>query len=90
MSDHLPECEWSDNTRVNRHCICPALRACEQRVRDEERSGAPVAMIELAGYSRGYAAGVQAALKVVEPWLENHSLNDDDLMNTIDALRRRP
>lgn len=37
MTDHLPECEWSDNTRVNRHCICPALRACEQRVREEER-----------------------------------------------------
>ena len=37
MTDHLPECEWSDNTRVNRHCICVALRACEQRVLNAAR-----------------------------------------------------
>lgn len=32
MSEHLPECQWNDETRVNRRCICPALRDCEARV----------------------------------------------------------
>ena len=45
--------------------VIAALRACEQRARKEERGGAPVAAIELAGYSRGYAAGVSAARDAV-------------------------
>lgn len=35
MSDHLPECDTSHNGLPP--CICEPLRACEQRVRDEER-----------------------------------------------------
>ena len=36
MSDHLPECFWPDLPE-RAVCICDRLRACEQRVRDEER-----------------------------------------------------
>lgn len=48
MSDHLPECPvpemdglWGlpmhpEDAKAN--CICPSLRACEQRVREDERA----------------------------------------------------
>lgn len=39
MSDHLPECPWADRGYAF-PCTCDRLRACEQRVRDEERERA--------------------------------------------------
>lgn len=45
MSNHLPECPYVvfdqqgliPATVIPGGCICPALRECEQRVRDDER-----------------------------------------------------
>lgn len=46
MTEHLPECPWFPNTHEDVSCndsetlvsFCDALRACEQRVREEERN----------------------------------------------------
>lgn len=71
MSNHLPECEWNDETRVNRRCICPALRACEARVTADE-----IAYANLRAAS-AYAAGVsderariKAGVKALTPLLD--------------------
>ncbi len=63
MSDHLPEC--ADAMIPDFHnerwvCICPALRACEKRVRVNERDWRD------QSFGLGYAAGVQAARDAVE------------------------
>lgn len=104
MTIHLPDCIYTPErfdpeqniVWDGKPCICERLRACEQRVRDEERAGAPVAMIELAGYSRGYAAGVQAAREAVAAiphWDEDsgeslfRACDKDNVLAAIDALR---
>ena len=35
MNEHLSECSWAPP--VDNYCICNLLRACEQRVRNEEQ-----------------------------------------------------
>ena len=91
MTEHLPECYLSGPPSL---CpMCESLRACEQRVRDEERSGAPVATIELA-FGRGYNRGYFAALEAVEQAIRD-ALSDDGRnlyaeltsLAAIDALR---
>lgn len=54
MSDHVLECRWE-----SQRCICEELRACEQRVLDDD--------VLAAAYhgQAGYAAGVQAAREAV-------------------------
>lgn len=89
MTEHLPECEWSDNTRVNRHCICPALRACEQRVFHEQIEGRQHDMV--MAYLRGLDAARDAVADCRVPWptatgvLVNEGI--DDALAAIDALR---
>ena len=38
MSGHLPECQPKTAPEPPFICICPELRACEERVREDERS----------------------------------------------------
>ena len=65
MTDHLPECaerraEW----RWSEDCICPALRACEQRVLEQNARAFDVAVIKhLLQEER--AAGLDAAREAV-------------------------
>lgn len=66
-SGHLAECEWNDETRVNRRCICPALRACEARVTTPSHY-----------HDLGYAAGVQAARDAVVAAYENEDYAHHD------------
>lgn len=58
MSNHLPECGTNDGSMF---CICPALRACEQR---SYTLGIEVGKHD--GWVAGHAAGVQAARDAVE------------------------
>lgn len=51
MSNHLPEC---DSPSLPNACICPELRAFEQRVRNEYRVG-----------HADYASGLDAAREAV-------------------------
>ena len=87
MSDHLPECPLN-NIDIHGLCMCPELRACEQRV------------LSVAGphnYSRGrkdgYANGVQAARDAVAALLGwQHgiamtAITKADALAAIDALR---
>lgn len=87
MSGHLPECPHSNSRTVTfygGYCVCPLLRACEQRV----LSG-PMSMPSyLDGRKRGYAAGVQAARAAVaaihkpDPYAWTH----DDEGNDVDMV----
>lgn len=55
MTDHLPDCY---RTNTMGPCICPALRACEARVREEYESQDCYAL----GFSHGINEGVPKAL----------------------------
>ena len=58
MTEHLPECMTSV-VRMNYDCICPELRACEQRVaRTREGNGE----LWLDGYGTGWQDGHTFAL----------------------------
>lgn len=80
MTAHLPECPMKPiaEAPVDFHqhfpdCICPALRACEQRVREEESrnvigsvSLAAIGEANLQQYQLGYTAGLDAAREAVD------------------------
>lgn len=106
MTDHLPECPITvhkgeccyDDPLFGFPCWCDTLRACEQRVRDEERGWEGAVVIARAGYEDGYAAALDAAREaldalpteqtvkegVSEFWVEiNHAIA------AIDALKEK-
>ena len=73
MTTHLPECAVlrpADNY-YGGACICPSLRACEQRVRDEALKAEYLRYEEAAirdqdaAYRKGYAAALDAAREAV-------------------------
>ena len=55
MSEHLPECYWPELPE-RAICICDRLRACEQRVREDERDNCWSAVAELVATE--FLAGV--------------------------------
>ncbi len=70
MSEHLPECWYSDPDKVpavvandGYPCVCDRLRACEQRMLDDDVPAA--AYHGEKGYTMGYAAALDAAEQVV-------------------------
>lgn len=108
MTDHLPECPCNNadergcfliSAETDRcvSCICPALRACEQRVREEMQHPDPgisekQAIANYAIYRNGYAAGVQAARDAVAALPKEdggycHVFHACDVEAAIDALR---
>lgn len=103
MSKHLPECpqfcdgkppkcRGGDCTLCDEvDCICDALRACEQRMLDDD--------VLAAAYhgQKGYAAGVQAAREAVDGYLAkgtcpdcSFTSRDSDILAAIDALLDTP
>lgn len=71
MSDHLPECPFPKH--YWRACICAELRACEQRVREEESrnvigsvSLAAIGEANLQQYQLGFATALDAAREAVD------------------------
>ena len=83
MTDHLPECYNSDPcptclpSPCRCLCICPALRACEQRVLAEREADGPwfrsVVHDCCVDKQTAYAAGLDAAREAVaalEPLLD--------------------
>jgi len=83
MSDHLPECRDAlipDFHNERWICICPALRACEQRV----RMGRMLTWDEYEDVKRrAYAAGVQAARDATDSQRSKFKARDWD--DAIDA-----
>lgn len=95
MSDHLPECNQRDTVWQKAYysgveCICPAIRACEQRVRDEDqriliKHGAEQFVRgERIGKAMGHAAGVQAARDAIEavPPIDQR-IDDNELISLV-------
>ena len=65
MTEHLPECAVSvalPGTFTS--CICDELRACEQRMLDDDVPAA--AYHGQRGYETGYADALAAALRAVD------------------------
>lgn len=105
MSSHLPECpiqeHWDSNWDCptycdggceSAECICPTLRACEQRVREGWYE------VQSKTWDEGYKHGLGAAreaVKVQAPVMWSNSLGAaqrtavwiDDAVAAIDALR---
>lgn len=83
MSEHLPECiyepeQWDIEQSIvwgNKPCICAALRACEQRVREDDKN-----TFLRAAYDTGREDGVQAARD------EGYSAALDKAKDLIDAV----
>ena len=72
MSHHLPECPHADPRKVTfygGYCVCPLLRACEQRVLDAAREAVDSMVIETAGNS---AATVIQALAAIDALKETN------------------
>ena len=78
MTDHLPECPYVvfdqqgqiPATVIPGRCICRALRACEQRVRNQDIATRHADLQEakalLASRDEAWYAGVDAAREAVE------------------------
>ena len=101
MTDHLPECLHDDDTYGLRGlCICDELRACEQRVREEDQRSLIKYGVQMFmrgkqyGRPMAYAAGVQAArdavlaLPVIDRYDKWWSIDGPQALAAIDALRR--
>jgi hypothetical protein len=73
-------------------CQCDALRACEQRVRDEERGWEGAVVIARAGYEDGYAAALDAAREAVASMeiavVGNSAATVDQALAVIESLRK--
>lgn len=84
--DHLPECPFGvelTNGSTVMLCICSQLRACEQRVREEQE------MQRLRAYEKGCKVGVQAARDTVAARLTRMGYDTEDTnpyLAAIDAL----
>lgn len=81
------------NTVAAGSCICSKLRACEQRVREEERAWEGAVVVARAGYQDGYDAALRDARDAVEDqsdiifrgasWVKH-----EPVLFAIDALRK--
>lgn len=95
MSDHLPECDaWDTDDDTIGDCICDRLRACEQRVREDEQSHNFSPDIHWAGMAEVYQRGLDAARKAVAA-VEYRPTNPETMirsmaLDAIDALRGEP
>ena len=99
MIDHLPECLTPmDLNRGFWLCICKELRACEQRVRDDERSSNFTPDDHSNGMTEAFQRGLDAAREAVrdaqhklpiDPLSDNWRTDIEhrlDIINVIDAL----
>ena len=99
MSEHLPECP-DQHSSHDGTCICDRLRACEQRVREEEQSHLPAVLFGngdekavLQIRDMAYAAGVQAARDAVAGVAVRKDTSHDmrvQALAAIDALKEKP
>lgn len=97
MTEHLPECFASlcecDKTHFKSidcdfFCICPSLRACEQRVMAAIDLPAANVQYQRVGYRNGLDAAREAAIRALtddDGFVRQSEL--DDVLEYIDALR---
>lgn len=102
MTEHLPECFASlcecDDTHFKSidcdfSCICPSLRACEKRVREEIDREAFV-LDEGDPFRQAYRKGLDAAREAVASMVietvGNSAATVEQAVSAIDALREKP
>lgn len=67
-SRHLPECPAPAGliAPVPKGCICSALRACEQRVRKDERLAAVEWIVD--GFNKGWHVGYEVGTKATDAY----------------------
>lgn len=97
-SQHLPECIWQECTHGSTHCrcgdcICDRLRACEQRVLEDDVLAA--AYHGEKGYTMGYAVALNAAEAAVAAEATKLGVAPDapvmsHFVAAIRALKERP
>jgi hypothetical protein len=95
MTEHLPECHlWLEPMLSEQDwCICARLRACEERVRAEERSWEGAVVVARAGYQDGYDAALRDAREAVkklakDTWCDSAPCwGAERFLAAIDALR---
>lgn len=100
MTQHLPECNQRETVWQKAHysgveCICDALRACEQRMLDDDVLAA--AHHGQKGYEIGFRKGLDAAREAVETvWTDDPSWDGTNWNNAlyealaaIDALKEK-
>lgn len=102
MSQHLPECPMANGCKHDYYndppiqcadcgesCICDRLRACEQRVFQEQIAGRQYDMV--LGYQRGLARA-RRAVQMVEKGGKGRRAHElwRDAIAAIDALREKP
>ncbi len=101
MTKHLPECWAKHESDPPAWCICDELRACEQRMLDDDVPAA--AYHGQRGYEIGYVAALDAVRKAVEaipapykirgdyetygPYPEGKADMKDMALSAIDALK---
>ena len=94
MTDHLPECPHSNSRTVTfygGYCVCPLLRACEQRVRLEDDDYAYVAaQAEADGRRRGWSEALDAAREAVARLQHKPGASIANAVSVIDALSENP
>ena len=61
MNEHLPECWAKHESDPPAWCICDELRACEERVREDEQSNNFSPDIHWDGMAESYQRGLDAA-----------------------------
>ena len=78
--NHLLECPSSSDDPLAADCQCSRLRACEQRVRDEERAWKGAAALSAA---READSALDEGPKYLPYWIDR-----EDALAAIDALWR--
>ena len=102
MTDHLPECPSSSSDPLAADCQCHRLRACEQRVREEESrnvigsvSLAAIGEANMQQYQLGYSEALDAAREAIAALDMGRDVRFSvdvraDALAAIDALRDQP
>ena len=104
MTEHLPECVASVvRMKYESYCICPELRACEERVTErwESLRGLGESYAYKTGSDNGFDAGLNAGLDAAREAIEGEWTQDPSwdgtnwnnsltcALTAIDALRIR-
>ena len=105
-TEHLPECSYTSGIwySLDEPCICHQLRACEERVREEESrnvigsvSLAAIGEANLQQYQLGFSEGLDAAREAVmasgghhERCICDECYGTAAAVAAIDALRNPP
>ena len=92
MSDHLPECQPKTAPEPPFICICPELRACEERVREDERSSNFTPDDHADGMTEAYQRGLDAVREAVASMeiavVGNSAATVDQALAVIESLRK--